>query len=160
MKQWFANLGERERWLVLGGGGMVFLLLLYALAWLPLSHRVGDLRSTVQGQVALERWMEGAAAEVKRLRGSQGSVAAGQSLLSLVDRTAREGGLGPAVRRVEPDGIDKVRIQLEQAPFDDLIAWLETLVRQNRIRIDSVTAEGRDQPGVVNARVVLQAPTS
>jgi general secretion pathway protein M len=161
MKQFLAGLGTRERYLLIAGGGLLLVLLLYALAWRPFSGRVEQLRDTVQEQRALEQWMEGAAAEVRQLRGTQGANrAAGQSLLSLADRTARQNGLGPAIKRVEPEGTDKVRLQLEQAPFDDLMTWIETLVSQYHARIDTVTVEARDQPGVVNARVILQAPAT
>jgi general secretion pathway protein M len=102
--------------------------------------------------------METSAQEVKRLRGARpGQRAEGQSLLALTDRTAREAGLGPAIRRVEPEGNDRVRIVLEQAGFDDMTAWLEQLVSRSQVRIDNVTVDKRPEPGLVNARLVLQA---
>ena len=161
MKNFLAGLGARERLLLIAGGGLLALILLYGLAWRPLTEHVGQLRATVTEQQALETWMQGAVDEVKRLRGTQGANRAErQSLLSLADRTARQSGIGPAVRRVEPEGTDKVRLQLEQAPFDDMMAWIESLVSQYHVHIDTVTVESRDQPGVVNARIILQAPNT
>jgi general secretion pathway protein M len=161
MNEFLAGLGVRERLLVFIGGGLLLLVLLYGLAWRPMSERVGQLRATVSEQRALEKWMEGAVAEVKRLRGAQSANRAErQSLLSLADRTARQSGIGPAVRRVEPEGADKVRLQLEQAPFDDMMAWIESMVSQYHVHIDTVTVESRDQSGLVNARVIIQAPTT
>ena len=159
MNEFLARLGARDRMMLFAGGGILLVALLYGLGWRPISHRVAELRTAVGEQTALEKWMQSAVSEVKQLRGSQGAnPVERQSLLSLADRTARQGGIGPAVRRVEPEGSDKVRVQLEQAAFDDIMAWIESLVGQYHVRIDSVAVEGRDQPGLVNARIVIQAP--
>lgn len=160
MKELLAGLGARERFLLLAGAVLVALVLLYGLAWKPLGERVASLRTTVAEQTALHQWMQGAVQEIRQLRGRQ-QPATGEraSLLALADRTAREHGLGAAIRRVEPEGGDKVRIQLEQAPFDDVTGWLEQLVARHGVRIEIITIETRDQqPGMVNARLTLQAP--
>ena len=158
MNQFLAGLGARERFLLIAGATVLMLVLLYGLAWSPLSERVERLRATVAEQLALQQWMEAAAQEVRRLRAAQpGQRTERQSLLALTDRTAREAGLGPALRRVEPEGTDRVRIVLEQAGFDDMVSWMELLVSRFQVRIDSVTVESRNEPGLVNARVVLQA---
>jgi len=161
MRQYLAGLGVRERFLLIGGGVVLIVALLYALAWKPLGDRVERLRVTVSEQAALHQWMQSAAAEVQRLRaGRSGQRTERQSLLSLTDRTAREGGLAPAIRRVEPEGTDRVRIVLEQAGFDDMVNWLELLVSRHQVVVDSATVEARPEPGQVNARLVLQAPAS
>ncbi len=160
MKELLAGLGARDRFLLLIGAVLITLVLLYVLAWKPLGDRVASLRSTVAEQGLQLQWMQGAAQEIQRLRGQQ-RPATGEraSLLALTDRTARERGLGAAIRRVEPEGSDKVRIQLEQAPFDDMTVWLEQLVARHGVRIEIITIEARDQAGLVNARLTLQSPT-
>lgn len=158
MNQFLAGLGARERFLLAAGATVLALALLYALAWHPLAQRVDRLRVTVIEQIALQQWMQAASQEVRRLRASQsGQRTERQSLLALTDRTAREAGLGPAIRRVEPEGTDRVRIVLEQAGFDEMVSWLELLVSRFLVRVDSVTVDARNEPGLVNARLVLQA---
>jgi general secretion pathway protein M len=162
MNRFLAGLGARERFLLIAAGVLLVLFLLYLLAWKPLQQRTERLRVTVHEQQALEQWMTAAAQEARRLRAVQPATqrAERQSLLALTDRTAREAGLGPAIRRVEPEGSDRARIVLEQVAFDDLATWLEQLVVRHQIVIDSVTVDNRNEPGLVNARLVLQAPAS
>lgn len=158
MKQFIANLSDRERVLLAAGGGGALLMLLFLIAWLPFSRHVDHLRDNVIAQRELRSWMQQTATEVKQLRGSAPArKGAGQSLLAAVDSTARQHGLAAAMKRVEPEGTDKVRIRLEQAGFDDMTRWLELLVREYGVHIESITVDGRNQSGVVDARLTLQA---
>ncbi|MGE0370285.1 MAG: type II secretion system protein GspM [Gammaproteobacteria bacterium] len=158
MKQFIANLSDRERVLLAGGGGGALLVLLFLIAWHPFSRYVERLDDNVVAQRELRVWMQQAAVEVKQLRGSAPARrGASQSLLAVADSTARQHGLAAAMKRVEPEGTDKVRIRLEQAGFDDMTRWLELLVREHGVRIESITIDGRNQTGTVDARLALQA---
>ncbi|MDX9739851.1 MAG: type II secretion system protein M [Gammaproteobacteria bacterium] len=155
----YFRLGARDRLLLLVGGILLSLLLFLFAIWMPLDQRVERLRETVDRQLALRAWMAESAEEVRRLKASDpGQRVADQSLLAFTDRTAREAGLAGAMRRVEPEGNDRVRIVLEQAGFDAVTAWLEQLAGRFRVRIASITVERREEPGLVNVRVILQAP--
>jgi general secretion pathway protein M len=161
MKQFIANLSRRERVLLVAGAGGALLVLLFLVAWLPFSRHVDQLRENVAAQNELRAWMRQAATEVKQLRGNAPArKASGQSLLAAADSTARQHGLAAAMKRVEPEGTDKVRIRLEQAGFDDMTRWLELLVREHGVRIESITVDGRNQTGAVDARLTLQAGAS
>jgi len=158
VKQWLANLDPRERRWLLGGAVLLLILLVYSLAWHPFSKEVRRLEELVAEQRALAAWMEQAAREAQRLRGLRaraGNPRAGRSLLALADQTARQDGLGSAIKRVEPEGQSKVRIRLEGAGFDDLVTWLEKLQVQHGVRILSITIDRRDTPGLVDARLTL-----
>lgn len=158
MNEWWANLGARERMLVIVAAVVVALAALYGLAWRPFSERMQRLEQTVAEQRELRAWMESAAQEVQRLRRAGGGPGrtGGGSLLSVADRTAKEAGLGGAVKRVEPEGTGKVRIRLEQAGFDDLSRWLQRLAREFDVRVESITVDGGRQTGIVNARLTLE----
>lgn len=157
MNQWFANLGSRERLLVILASTLLLLLVLYGVVWRPVDQRVERLQETVTEQRSLRHWMQKAAREVEQLRGAAGGAAVRHgSLLSITDRTANQAGLGGAVKRVEPEGSGKVRIQLEGAGFDDIANWLEGLAREFDIRVESITVDGSQGPGLVDARLTLE----
>lgn len=157
MNKWLANLGAQERFLVIGTGVLVVLAIFYGGVWRPLSERVENLHGTVAEQRELRLWMREAAREADRLRGAGAATGAvGGSLLSIADRTAKQAGLGNAVRRVEPEGTGKVRIRLEQAAFDDLTRWLERLARESGVRVESITVNSGQRPGLVDARLTLE----
>ena len=129
MKAWWESLSTRERALVAGGAAATLALLLYALVWEPFQAGGRRLRQSVAEQRASLAWMRQAAEEVKRLNGAGAAQAAGddRSLLTLVDQTARAAGLGPALKRIAPQGDDKLSAQLDAVEFDKLVIALSML---------------------------------
>lgn len=162
MNAWWSGLSDRERWLVGGGGAAAVALLIYLLVWEPFRDGLADRRQTVAALRADLAWMQQAAAELKRLQADPGGPArpAGQrpSLLILVDQSARAAGLGEAVKRVEPQGADKIRIQLEDAGFDALIRWLGALEREHGVFTDNAAISPKSTAGRVDARLILGEP--
>ncbi len=157
MKAWWENLGARERGLIVVGTVLVMMLLSYVLAWEPLRNSDRRLRQNVAERRADLAWMRQAAEEIKRLGGAGAArpVADNRSLLTLVDQTARAAGLGAALKRVAPQGGDKLSAQLDGAEFDKLIPWLSGLERDQAIAIISLNVDRTDAPALVNARIVL-----
>ncbi len=159
MKAWLAGLEPRERYMVLGGAALLAVLLVYVALWEPLVNKVERLRASTAEQQLTLAWMRSAAQEARRLRGAGGgakTIASGQSLLSLVDRTAKAGRLGGALKRVQPDGDNKVRVWLEGAGFDDLIRWVAQLERRQGITVESSVFEAREDSGRVDGRLVFE----
>lgn len=158
MKAWWETLSARERLLVIGGLGLTLALLGYALVWEPFrtSHR--QLQQRVAEQRADLIWMRQAAREVKRLSGNAGTIPTrdGRSLLTLVDQTARAAGLASALKRVAPQGEDKLSAQLDGVEFDKLIPWLGMLEHDHRIAIVNLSIDRANATGLVNARVILR----
>ncbi len=157
MKAWWENLGARERGLIVVGTVLVMMLLSYVLAWEPLRNSDRRLRQNVAERRADLAWMRQAAEEIKRLGGAGAArpVADNRSLLTLVYQTARAAGLGAALKRVAPQGDDKLSAQLDGAEFDKLIPWLSGLERDQAIAIISLNVDRTDAPALVNARIVL-----
>jgi type II secretory pathway component PulM len=78
------------------------------------------------------------------------------SLVVLIDRAARESGLGQALTGSQPSGDGGMRVQLEKAPFNSLVAWLARLSEQNGVRVESASIDAANEPGLVNAGIVLR----
>ena len=162
MKDWLLSLEPRERLLLAASAGVLVLLLVVLLVWVPLHSAYTTLQSDVDEQRDTALWMQASAAKLNQLKRSGGNVQGlgGRSLLAVTDSTARAGGLGPALRRVEPEGSDSVRVWLEGASFDVLVKWLGTLSATHGIDAESATMERGDAVGQVNARLTLQAADS
>jgi type II secretory pathway component PulM len=73
----------------------------------------------------------------------------------LVARTAREAGLGEALRDQSPDGDAGLRLRLEAASFDTLVTWLGSLQQQYGVTIESANIDAA-APGLVNATLSLK----
>ena len=156
MKEWFTSLAPRERAMVSIAAAVVVLALVYAVAWSPLASSVTRLQQSVEEQQALKQWMQQAAAEVNQLRGAAGASDDHRSLLAVVDQTSKQSQLGPAVKRIEPDGQELVRVSLEQASFDDMMSWLGSLQRSFGVSVADVSIDRQAASGRVNARITLK----
>lgn len=158
MKDWFDSLAPRERTMVGAAAVVILLALVYVAAWSPLNSGIARLEHSVEEQRALKQWMQQSAAEANQLRSAAGAGGAAdhRSLLAVVDQTSKQSQLAPAVKRIEPDGQELVRVTLEQASFDDLVQWLGGLQRMSGVSVADVSIDRQADTGRVNARLTLK----
>ena len=157
--EYWQGLQPRERTMLLFGGLALLIALVYFLVWQPIMSARTEIKQEVQQKLALLHWINDASSEAKSLRGTTGQGGktkdpGGKSLLSLVDQTAKQQGLGSVMKRVEPDG-KQVRVWFEAASFDQLVVWLEKLSSENGVYPDSMTVERSRAAGLVDARLRL-----
>jgi general secretion pathway protein M len=163
MKEWLAGLEPRERLMVYLAAGVLLLVLVYLLLLRPFHVSHDRLRAGVADQRETVQWMQQSAAQVKQLQRSAASTSGGlggRSLLSATDAAARAAGLGPSLKKVEPDGSQGVRVWLDGARFDDMVGWLDVMGTRYGVDVDTITIERGGSPGLVNARLNLQIPKS
>ncbi|MFP4160864.1 MAG: type II secretion system protein GspM [Ectothiorhodospira sp.] len=159
IRTWWNELAPRDRRILRLGGIALALILLWWGLWLPLTERVARMQESVAELRADLAWMQAAAEAVRSARGQEDAPPpdpGDRSLLGVVDATARDAGLGGALRRVQPEGNGTVRVWLEEAPFDDTVQWLDRLKRRHGVRIASLVVDRQAQEGRVNARIVLE----
>jgi general secretion pathway protein M len=161
LSRWWQAREARERQVSLAGAVVVALLLGWAFVWHPLSLARASLQTRLATQKQDLAYMQRAAVELRALqaRGSHGQARReGKSLLALTDASARDAGLGPALKRVEPLDDKRVRVEFAAAGFDALAAWLQGLQRDYGIRADDVSIDRGAGDGVVDARLTVQEP--
>ena len=154
MKFSYDTLSAREQQLVKYGAIAVIAILIFGVL-LPLDSSVTKARSRVDKKQADLVWMRGAAPVLATL-GPTHQGTNGESLLVIVDRSARESGLGTALAGTEPSGPAGIQVRQEKASFDAMIGWLSRLSQQNGISVDGATIDTAGSPGVVNAAIVLR----
>ncbi len=158
MLNYWQQLKPRERLLIMVGGGIFTVLMLYLLLLEPMMIKVDQLTVKVEKQKAEVQHLKKLAKEVKQLQRSGGSSASqrrGQSLLVIVDRTSKQNKLGKSISRIEPDGSSRVRVWLESAAFDDLTKWLALLETKYSILVESAVIDKAPSTGRVNVRLVF-----
>jgi general secretion pathway protein M len=149
---WYAGLQAREqRVVVIGAVALGALLLFGGILW-PLESAVATARKTQETRALDLAWMRVNAAEIQA--GGAPAAESGEAPVVLVDRIGREAGLGNALRGTQPSGAG-VRVQLEAAPFDTLVAWLATLEERHGLAIESISVDRAAKPGVVNANITF-----
>jgi general secretion pathway protein M len=156
LQQYLAKLSERDRRIAIGGAVAALLLLILAIV-LPLQRHVGA------GEQRLERkrddlvWLRSMAPQLSGLSSSSAPAPLRESLVVLVDRTARQSGLEHALVGSQPSGDGGLNVRFEQTPFDNLVAWLAQLRSSYGVRVDSAVVDMGNSAGTVNASLVLHA---
>jgi general secretion pathway protein M len=153
MKFSYDTMSSREQRLVKLGAIAVVAILIFGVL-IPLDSSVAKARSRISKKQADLVWMRGVA-PVLALSGAAHQNN-GESLIVIVDRSARESGLGTALAGSDPSGPGGIQVRLEKASFDAMIGWLSRLSQQNGIGVDGATIDGAGAPGVVNAAIVLR----
>jgi general secretion pathway protein M len=156
MREWYANLEERERRFVLFGGIGALILLLLGV-FLPLNRNIAQARervATKQGDLAFIRSV---APQLAAAGPATGNVTNGESLVVLIDSSARESGLGKSLTSSQPTGDKGLRLRLDRVSFDAMVAWLARLSQQHGVRVESAEIESAGETGLVNAGLVLKA---
>jgi general secretion pathway protein M len=159
LRDWLAGLAPRERNLVYVAGGLAAVALAYLVLVLPLTTAAARREARIEQKTADLAWMRQVAPQVAAAAAAAavGGAAAGseESLVVLVDRTGREAGIGSAIRDQSPSGDLGLRLRLESASFDVLVAWLASLQQQYGVRVDAATIDAAGAPGLVNASLTL-----
>jgi general secretion pathway protein M len=156
MRAWYENLSERDRRVVTIGGAIVMVLAVLAVI-VPLNTQISLARkriTTKQGDLA---FMQSVAPQVAAAGPGAAGAANAESLVVLIDSSARESGLGKSLSSSQPTGDKGLRIRLDKAPFDALVAWLARLSQQHGVRVESAEIESAGEVGLVNAGLVLKA---
>lgn len=151
------TLPPRERWLYIGGGVAV-LLILYLSLWLPVQRELSRLRALVPQEKVQLAQMRIQAMEINQLRASGRVPLGGGNLLANLEQSATASGIRARITRMEPEGNNGARLALDGVHFNALISWLANLQTQGGVRIEKATFEGQPaSAGTVNARVVLRS---
>jgi general secretion pathway protein M len=149
----YTALTVREQRMVLVGAVALLGIVLFSVL-LPLDQAVAKARTRLEQKRADLTWMQTVA--VPALRNAPAPSAANESLLVVIDRSAREARLDTAMRGAEQGAGGSLSLRLEKAPFDTLVGWLARLAQQNGVVIESATIEKTGDSGLVNAAIVLK----
>jgi len=149
----YAARSQRERRMLALGAIAAAAIFLFGVL-MPLNRSVTHAQQRLAKKHADLAWMRAVAPEIAA--SAPPPAANGESLLVIVDRSARESGLAKALAGSEPGGPGSLSVRLEKAPFDQLITWLAHLSQQNGVIVDSATIEKTGAPGLVNAAIVLR----
>ena len=154
-QQYVQQLSPRERWILLGGGVLAVLLLITAIVW-PLQRNVSATETRLQQKRDDLVWIRSVAPQLGSLQNAR-RPALNESLVVLVDRTARESGLAQSLVGSQPSGDGGLNVRFEKLPFDVLVSWLSQLHQQYGVRVDSANVDLANEVGTVTATLVLHA---
>ncbi len=161
MIAWWQGLNPRERLLVTLACAASLFALIYLWGVEPLQVRQTRLRGELEGQTrALQVLRElGKEADALRARGTaRGGLAEGQSLLALLNASAKARGISPAIERIVPNGATEASVVVQGIAFDALVAWVLELRSTAGVEARRLVIDGSGTAvGMVNASLTLVA---
>jgi general secretion pathway protein M len=155
LQTYLRGLSARERRILLAGGVLAVVLLITAIV-LPLQRSVSATEARVQKKRDDLVWLRSVAPELGNLQNAH-PPSLNESLVVLVDRTARESGFARSLAGSQPSGDGGLNVRFDKLPFDTLISWLSQLRSQYGVRVDSATVDSTNEVGTVTATLVLHA---
>lgn len=161
IRQWFNSLPIKEQWMVSGTGALLIITLFYLIIWEPLHLGLDDELQKQQAQQEISLWMQQAADEVKTLRtsGSSSTIRDKNKPTTLViEQALKNAGLQTSVKKIESSGNNGARVTLDEAAFNQMLVWLNTLATHNGIQVVSANIDRAENPGRVNARLTFERP--
>ncbi|MBT8120537.1 MAG: type II secretion system protein M [Gammaproteobacteria bacterium] len=161
LKQWYRSLPQKEQWMVSGTAALIFVTLFYLVIWEPIHVGLQTERQKQQSQQEILIWMQQAANEVRTLRasGSRSTIRDRNKPITLViEQAIKNAGLQSSLNKIESSGNDGARVTLNEASFNQVLVWLNTLSTYNGIQVVSANIERGKEPGRANARLSFERP--
>ena len=159
IKQWFNSLPSKEQWMVSGTGLLIIATLFYLVIWEPVHVGLKNEQQKQQSQNEILLWMQQAATEVKSLRtsGSRTTIRdKNKPTTLLIEQTINNAGLKPSLSKIESSGKNGARATFNEAPFNQILVWLNTLATHNGIHVVSANIERASKPGQANVRLTFE----
>jgi type II secretory pathway component PulM len=151
VKEWFAGLNQREQLSIFVLGIALVLYLLYMLAWAPLAQRREELALQNESVAQSLQRVDAMVSEIMRLREGGVASTARRNLTSLVNQSTARHGL--QVSRLQPNSRGDIQVRLENAVFDDLLAWLDDVENREGLLVTEIAITRSGNAGRVNATI-------
>ena len=145
LKSMYLQLNGREQRLVIISAILVLVAIFYWSIWSPLNTSLERGKVAVKNQTELLDWVQKNANKALQLRSS---VAFSGSLPQAVNQSATR--MKIAISRMQPQG-EELQVWIDQAPFNDVLSWLQSLEKIGVSILDIDIAES-DLPGQVKIR--------
>jgi type II secretory pathway component PulM len=153
MKQWFMGLTQREQLSLFIMGLAVALYLAFVIFIAPLSQARDRMVVQNRGVAESLQRVEVLVSQILYLRETGNGSSTNLNLTSLVNRSTSSYQL--QVNRLQPNSRGELQVRLENAVFDDLIAWLYQVEYKEGLRVLETSITPAGTVGRVNATVRL-----
>ena len=159
MKQWYTNLTHSERRLIVVGSITVMLALFWTLIYLPINQKIDsqvEIRNRLNDQlIEMQGLGQVSASQLRK----KISIPQNMTFSSWVDLQLSQLGLQELVNRTEPIDSKTLTVWLNNAPFDQVIDWLQRIHLSHGIKVDQIDVNVTDRSlGYTNIRMRLVSP--
>jgi type II secretory pathway component PulM len=135
-----SQLSQRERWMVLGGGLFLLLVLIYLWVWSPFFHALDTLREQVASKRRIESLLDIQGKQAQQLK--EQSFSSVQMIkpsqwLPRIESDLVKVGLKPYLSNIQKKK-GGVLIQFKAVSFDALMNWLQLAWKQYGLSVRAI----------------------
>lgn len=152
--RWWAAKSAGERRIGTAVAAILVVALAWWLVWQPLTRDVVEMRTAQTRDARALAAARAVAGEIAGLARTPAAPAPAADPRADLERALTQQGLRAAATQIEwQDG--RARVVFADVRFDALVAALEALQRDARLRVVDATLTARVEPGTVRAELVL-----
>lgn len=156
LRRFWAERAPRERSILLAGGSMLVLVIVYLLLIEPAWTGIGRLERSLPQQRASAAELDALLGEVKALKSRpQVATMSASDARGALDASLAKAGIKAS--RVVPLADGDVQLTFSNVPYGSWAPWLAGIERELGARANAVTVTGRDAtPGNVDVEIALR----
>lgn len=158
MRSLFNNISEQEKRFLLVGSCLLALMVGYFLIYEPMKNSNIAMTQRLKTLTADLLWMRQAKHLVVDIDTIQNIPKDREGILVVVDRAIQQADLKKQLKRMQPDGEERIRLWFEKARFSDLILWLERLSSEYGVHVSMASIDRHQEPGLVDVQLILATP--
>lgn len=160
MKQWYNNLTHSEQRLLRMGSVIIGIVLFWVLLYQPMVKHINQqvtIKNNLQQQLAEMKSVN--LASINNTGQQKTTLPPNTTFSSWVDQQLSQIGLQQMVNRTEPIDNNTLTVWLNNAAFDQVVDWLQSIQQQYGIVADQIDVNVTDRSiGLTNIRMRLVKP--
>lgn len=145
---------RRDQLAILSLGLAVALLLVWLLVLSPIQKKRDQLFSANQAATQTLGKVQLMVAQIKQARAQGASAGSGENINALIDSSLRANGL--SMSGFQPGTAGEVRLRLDRAPYNALVAWLYDMELNRGITVKDLSIASTNDAGIVTVNLRLQ----
>lgn len=153
MTNYWVNLNERERWIVIGGSVCSIIYLLYLFVYSPFSSALNDKSKQLTEKKETLLWMQ----QVRQqpIGKNTAKSITGSKLLTLIATQLSTMPFQRFPHQIQQTSQGEIELTFDTVPYHPLLNWLWSLENSYIIVLKQVVMEQTSTPGMVKVVVVI-----
>jgi general secretion pathway protein M len=159
MQQWWGNLAQREKRILLIGGLILGIFVIYQFIITPIHNGLKNMRTTVQQDQQLLAWMHTTSQKIAALQGGSvsGKLVGTEALLTTIDQSVRSSPIASNLTSIQQNTNNTVDVKFSSISFDALTQWMTDIRQTYGIEAKQVLITRLNNQGLVQASITLEA---
>lgn len=159
MKDWWLNLPLRDKRMLLMGGIIVILFLLYEIIWSPLATTNENLRVHIQHNRSTLQFMQNADQRIQQLvkESKEKNNKTSGSVLGIMQTEINNSQFAAHVTELRQAENDAVQFNLRKVNFDQLLVFLMSVWKKYHYVVSQISVVPTGVPGEVTVDITIKS---